>query len=211
MTRIFDYTRACYDGIYRRNDLDNHSLIFIHRIGPGIGVDAVEIARFFVKGEGRKYTGHNMPYHYVNTEDQVQQALPLDERGAHARRWGNTYGIGFAQLGDFNQHTPAAAQWSRAVDVCADLVHTLNTHSAKMLALLPKHLRTDIPIVGHGEVPAAYGAQSGKEHPHGDNACPGRYWNMDEFRRDVEIVMKQRAGEHLTRHGHRFSGHGGHG
>ncbi len=205
MTKIFDYTAECYDGKYSRIEFGELSLVWIHRIGPGIGSSAVEIARFFTKGEGRKYTGGNMAYSYVNTADQVQQALSLDERGAHARRWGNAHGIGFAQLGDFNKQAPTPEQWERAVDVCADLVPWLSTHSAKMWSLLPEHLRDELPVVGHGEVPAAYGVTSGKEQPHGSDACPGRYWDMDEFRYDVGAVVRERAAVNMLALGHRFT------
>ena len=149
-----------------------------------------------------------MAYALVNTFEQVQMALPLDELGAHARRFGNMYGIGFAQIGDFNKHPPPADQWERAVDVCVDIEPLLAKHTAAMWKRLPEHLRDELPIVGHGEVPGAYGVDSGKEQPHGKEACPGRYWNMDEFRYDVRAARRQRAGEGMAVDGYRFTGHG---
>lgn len=208
MTKVFDYTADCYDGKYQRIDDKGMSLIWIHRIGPGIGTNAVEIARFFIKGEGKSYTGGQMAYHYINTLDQIQQALPLDEKGAHARRWGNAFGLGFAQVGDFNKVEPRPEQWNRAVDMCADMVPGLSRHSAKTWSLLPRHLKSELPIVGHGEVPGSYGSTSGKEQPNGSDACPGRLWNMDEFREDVEAILQQRTGERLTELGHTFTAHG---
>lgn len=205
MTKVFDYTKECFDGDYGRFNISPPSMIWIHRIGPGIGSSAVDIARFFISGEGKSYTGGNMAYHYINTPEQVQQALPLDECGAHARRWGNAFGYGVAQLGNFNKHAPNVDQWNRAVDLCADLIPRLVIHSTRMWSLLPEHLRNEIPVVGHGEVPAAYGATSGKEQPHGTEACPGRLWNMDEFRYDVRTIMLERANNSLHEFGHSFT------
>jgi hypothetical protein len=180
-------------------------LIWIHRIGPGIGSNAVEIAKFFTTGGGKSYTGGDMAYALINTKEQIQQALPLDELSAHGRRFGNLYGIGFAQIGDFNRHEPPADQWDRAVDVCATLYPWLAKHSAQMWSRLPEHLRDELPIVGHGEIPGSYGATSKKEQPHGKEACPGKLWNMDEFRFDVRAVLRQRAGESMSADGWRFT------
>lgn len=204
LLKVFDYTLESDDGRHQRVDLDALSLIWIHRIGPGIGSSAYEISKFF-QGEGASYTGGNMAYTFVNTPEQVQQALPLDEKGAHARRFGNAYGIGFAQIGDFNKEPPDPGQWARAVDLCVELVPWLSEHSRRMLLKLPEHLRHELPIVGHGEVPVAYGAKSGKEQPNGTDACPGRHWNMDEFRQDVKDAMRQSAGMALTDLGVRFT------
>ena len=208
LTKVFDYTAEAADGNYERIDLGDLSLLWIHRIGPGIGASVVEIARAFRDrrpGKAGSYTGGNMPYTFVNTPDQLQQALPLDEKGAHARRWGNMHGIGFAQLGDFNKQPPDVEQWQRAVDLCAELVPWLSEHSQRMFDKLPTYLRHELPVVGHGEVPGAYGTNSGKEQPNGAAACPGKYWSMDEFRQDVAAVMKQRAGMRLTDLGVRFT------
>ncbi len=201
--KVFDYTIEADDGNFQKIDLDVLSLVWIHRIGPGIGRSVVEISKFF-QTEGASYTGGNMAYSFVNTPEQIQQGLPLEERGAHARRWGNMFGIGFAQLGDFNKQPPGPDQWNRAVDLCADLVPWLSGHNAKMLSVIPVHLRNDLPIVGHGEVPAAYSKKDGKEQPNGSDACPGRYWDMDEFRQDVRQVMKERHGYRLAENGVRF-------
>lgn len=205
--KVYDATAECFDGRYTRVDSNEQSIIWIHRIGPSVGTTAAQIARFFVSGKGVSYTGGNMPYTYVNTDERVEQALPLDERGAHARRWGNTHGVGFAQVGDFNKKAPHAAQWERAVDVCADLLPSLTMHSLKGEAFIPWHLRRTIPVFGHGEVPAAYGSASGKQQPNGPYACPGRYWSMDEFREDVKLELERRAAARLKALGHRFTGH----
>ncbi|MCG8433512.1 MAG: peptidoglycan recognition protein family protein [Gammaproteobacteria bacterium] len=205
MIRLIDRVDECADGDYDAVDLDKVSLIWIHRIGRSAGSSAAQIAEFFIHGEGAPYTGSNMAYTYVNGDEFVEQALPFNEAGAHARRWGNAYGVGFAQIGDFNTRPPESGQWRRAVEVCADLVPFLAPHTAKMMSLLPEHLRLEIPVVGHGEVPTAFGANSGKDQPHGKNACPGRLWDMDRFRDEVRQTLRGRATAELINRGHRFS------
>lgn len=178
------------------------SLIWVHRIGETAGRTVPEIARFFIDGEGARYTGATMAYHYVVTYSRVEQALPLDEQGAHARRWGNAHGIGIAVLGDFRYQAPTASQWLNAVSLCADLVPFLGRHSDAVLALLTPMLQNDLPIVGHGEVPGAYGAHSLKHHPDGVNACPGKHFSMGEFRADVERELVRRAAVRCHKLGH---------
>lgn len=204
--KIFDYTQEAKDGDYDPLDFEDVSLIWIHRIGPGVGSSAVEISKSFQDeraGKAGSYTGGNMPYTWVNTFDQIQQALPLDEKGAHGRRFGNTTGWGFAQLGDFNREPPSIDQWWRAVEFCAQLVPYLGDHSAKTLRILPDHLH-GVKIVGHGEVPAAFGKESGKDQPDGVHACPGKFWGMDDFRQEVKAIMRNRAGAALVDMGLRF-------
>lgn len=205
MGRIFDYTAEANDGDYDELPFDMVSLVWIHRIGPGIGLNVVEISKRF-QTDLAKYTGGNMPYTVVNTlEGQIQQGLAFDERGAHARRFGNMHGYGFAQIGDFNREPPKAIQWESAVDFCVELVPSLAEHRPDMFLRLPESLRRRIPIVGHGEVPAAIGKNSGKEQPNGSDACPGKHWNMDEFRQDVKRILRDRACERLSELGAAFT------
>ena len=112
--------------------------------------------------------------------------------------------VGFAQIGDFNREKPPADMWDRAVDTCATIVPWLAPHTPKMLELLPEHLRTEIPVVGHGEVPAAHGGKSGKEQPGGSDACPGKHWDMVAFRHDVLREVKDRQAEIMVDSGIRF-------
>lgn len=181
------------------------SLLWIHRIGNTIGTNVAEVSRFFVHGEGARYTGGTMAYHYLVSMDYVEQALPLDEQGAHARRWGNAHGIGIAVFGDFRFDRPTSGHWAQAVSLCADLVPILSRHSTRVLSLLPTNLRHSVPVIGHGEVRFAYASHSDKVQPHGKYACPGRYWDMGEFRSDVEREMARRAVLRCTKLGHRLS------
>ena len=206
--KVFDYVDAASDGKPQIQGFDQLSLIWIHRIGPGIGTNAVEISKAFqdtAEGQAGSYTGGNMPYHLIGARDNVQQALALAEKGAHARKFGNMWGIGFAQIGDFNRETPPLDMWQRAVDACAMIVPWLAPHTAEMIDCLPNYLCTGIPVVGHGEVPSAYGKTSGKRQPSGTEACPGRHWDMNEFRQDVTRVLRDQQAQRMVDAGIRFT------
>lgn len=177
------------------------SIIWIHRCGFEAGHDAAAVARFFRTGPGAPYTGGQMAYHYVNTLERVEQALPLMARGAHARRF-NVDGIGFAQLGDFNAAPPTAYQWERALQLCADLLPILLPQSRTLRGRLPAALRHELPVYGHGEVPAAFSEGSGKHHPNGPHDCPGRHWPMQRFRDDLRRELLRRAVIDLAHKGH---------
>ena len=205
--QVKDLTHCCETATPRKSRLQ--SLVWIHRIGTTCGRSVPQIARFFIEGEGARATGGNMAYHYVVLPDCVQQALPLDEQGAHARRWGNAHGIGVAILGDFNYDRPTQQQWTMAASLTADLVGLLRGHSYEVWDLLPSHLRRGIPVVGHGEVPGTFSPSAGKEQPGGRYACPGRHWDMRTFRADVERELLRRAVVRCDRLGHSLTREGG--
>jgi len=200
--QISDFTSCCVGARPRPSRLQ--SLVWIHRIGKDAGVNAKEIAHFFIHGEGSAVTGGNMAYHYIVTLERVEQALPLTQQGAHARRWGNAHGIGIAVSGDFRFRPATPKQWALTVSLCADLVPFMGRHSATMFAMLPSALRHGVPVVGHGEVPGAYGATSQREQPMGAYACPGRHWPMHSFRADVSRELARRAIDRCASLGHRF-------
>lgn len=204
MTSVVDLTQQCCTTAEPAL-LRDLAAIWIHRIGVSIGADAIAVARYFSSGRGARYTGGNVPYHYLGTYHQVEQLLPLDVRGAHARRWGNAWGIGFAQHGDFRAHPPSADQWRRAVDVCADLIPGLSPLPAELRDVLPQHLKWGVPVLGHGEVPATFGTNTGKDQPDGAYACPGRLWDMREFRSDVQAELRRRTAARLGELGHRLT------
>lgn len=202
---VVDMTAECRDGNHTPLSSRRCSTIWIHRCGPSIGQNAIEIARWF-RTEGRRWTGANMPYHVVVTQDEIQQALPFDEQGAHARRWGNAHGLAIAALGDFNKDEPTREQWYLAVHAAADLVPLLVPHKFAMAQYLGDAHVEHLPIFGHGEIPGAYGASSSKRQPDGEHACPGRHWPMHAFRADVGIELRTRAAIVAANKGYRISG-----
>lgn len=201
--KVRDLTYCASRATPRKSRLQ--SLIWVHRLGTTCGRSLPEIATFFIDGAGALATGGNIAYHYVVFPDYVAQALPLEEQGAHARRWGNAHGIGVAVLGDWNHDRPTATQWNFTVSLCADLVGLLQPHTHEVAQLLPAALRRRLPVVGHGEVPGTFHEASGKNQPHGRYACPGRYWRMPEFRDDVSREITRRAVIRCNRLGHRLT------
>ena len=204
-TRVADLTEQCADGKHKRVRPSDFAAIWIHRSGPSVGRSAPEVARFFIDGPGAKHTAGNVPYHYLGTAERIEQMLPLDERGAHAKAFGNAAGIGFAQVGDFRHRAPAPAQWRRAVMLCADLVPALVPLPLFMINMVPPWLRYGPPIYGHGEVSSAFARGSGKEQPNGPAACPGKHWSMSEFRADVQSELARRTAARLKKLGHRLA------
>lgn len=204
MITVVDLTDRCAGYLDEQATLHDRAVIWIHRLGPSVGADAIEMARFFQHGPGAQYTGGRIPYHYLNTEDQMQQALPLDQRGAHARSFGNAAGLGLANLGDFRRRPPHPRQWNRAVQLCCDLLPSLLPLPLRLVTTVPPHLRNSLPVWGHGEVPAAFARTSQKDQPDGRYACPGRHWPMREFRQDVQAEMTRRAVVALRQAGHRL-------
>lgn len=202
---VHDATEQCFDGRYTPMAMHEQATIWIHRIGLNLGTTAAELAAFFVDGPGSDYTGGHFPYHYVVTLERVEQALPLDERGAHARRFGNAHGIGIAVCGDFRAAPPTPQQLAWTVELCAELLPALTPMSSVTEAAIPWHLRRGVPVYGHGEVPQAAGADA-KTHPDGAYACPGRHLDMDGLRRDVLDARRGRAVAMLKDRGHRIAG-----
>jgi len=201
---VYDATADCFDGKYQRKQRDPSALI-IHRCGRTVGETAAEVARFFAR-EGREYTAGNMPYTYVVTHSLVEQGLPLDERGAHAQRWGNAFGIGIAIIGDWNRERPNSVQWSLAVRLCAELLPWLAPRAAEDDVLLPMRLRNVVPVYGHGELPHCIRGAGEKRQPDGAYACPGRQWDMDDFREEVAAEDRRLAAMELHARGHRLTG-----
>lgn len=202
---VVDLTERCADHERKEMRCGDIAAIWIHRCGISAGRSGQEVAAFFISGPGAAYTGSNVPYHYFNAAAKVEQLLPLDERGAHAKAFGNVAGIGFAQQGDFRYAAPSAAQWGRAVQVCADLMPGLSPLPLHMVNKVPPWLRYNLPIYGHGEVSSAFARGSGKEHPNGPAACPGKHWSMSEFRSDVQSELARRTAARLKKLGHRLA------
>jgi hypothetical protein len=97
----------------------------------------------------------------------------LQREGAHAGGKDKSYneqGIGICLIGDFEQTFPAPFQIKRAVALCACLIESLPALNSES-------------IIGHKHVP-------GKQ-----TKCPGRYFNIFEFRYLVEQELERRQRE----------------
>lgn len=189
---IIDRVRDARD---QRRQLESIEGIMIHRVGVDlkegllIGYEAVSICDAFT-GKDPKWkmmanaTGRQNPYTFYvggslgpdEYDGKIWQALRLDEVGHHALRFSKRY-IGVALIGDFRVRPPSERQWVSAIDLCSDLC----------LLFGFVHHR----IVGHGEMPGAYGDKN--KAPGKPNACPGAFLNMDNFRYSVRDEMGRKV------------------
>lgn len=155
----------------------------IHRIGSSVGRNGLEIARAFQdtsKYAAGSYTGGKCPYHFIIRDDEygtVDQLVAIYDVAPHSAYWNHSY-IGIACIGDFRAHPPNSAQWESCVNLCAYL-----------LLGLPD----GISIMGHTELP-----HSGKDP---DKECPGKFWEMEKFRKDTRRQLHLRKIEGLQDEG----------
>ena len=176
--QVIDRIREADDGRYKRLSLPEK--IVVHRIGPELDCRvndchycqteyadtnrshsfALHVCRWFQTHPRLGMTGGENPYHFIIDFDKTEQALCLDECGAHARRW-NSKSIAIAVRGDFNHKHPTAYQKSALYHLCC---------------ILSLHLQK-IDIWGHTELPSA------TKDPM--KRCPGVYLRMEQFRAAV--------------------------
>ncbi len=173
--QIIQRVAECDDQLHRMRR-ESPEGITLHMFGvPGVH-DMAGIARFY-RGHP-EWTGGQMPYTYgVLAGGFVEQGLPLNEVGPHAKRW-NSSTIGVVSLGDFNRHAPTSAQWHSCLDLCAELCVAFR---------LDPRSKTD--VAGH------------TERPHSTNTpgkvCPGRFWDMAKFRLELDRIVRNAAIQRL--------------
>lgn len=171
--------------------------IMIHRVGIDyetgvvLGYDARSICDAFLGrvprwAEVARATGGENAYTLLiggeagplKLDGKVWQALPLDEKGQHARRFSALY-LGVACIGDFRTsgaRPPSERQRSSLVSVVSDL--------CVALGLGPDN------VVGHGEI---RGSHDGSKAPGKPAACPGDLLDMRELRQDIATEMREAA------------------
>lgn len=111
-------------------------------------------------------TGQRVPYHLtITTGGQVEQLLPLNRRGAHARGV-NWCSWAVTAIGDTDQREMHGKQWE-------PLIETVR---------LMRDLCPNAEIVGHTDIPGASGDPNKR--------CPGRYLSMEAVRRAVGPVVE---------------------
>jgi len=144
---------AHWDALQNRHPVSDYDLV------------GTELARRF-RENAHLDTGKRVPYHLTITAGgQVEQLLPLNRRGAHARgvnwcSWAVTI------IGDTDQHEMHGEQW-------LPLIWTLR---------LLRDLRPQSEIVGHTDIPGASGDPNKR--------CPGRHLSLDAVRREVGPVVE---------------------
>jgi hypothetical protein len=182
------------DGDHERRAPANIEGIMIHRVGIDhqtgvvLGHDARSICDAFLGrvpqwAEVARATGGELAYTLLigggagpdEYDGKIWQALPLSEKGQHARRFSAPY-LGIGCIGDFRapyRCPPSTAQWASLVQVTADLCLSLGLESGQ--------------VVGHGEVRGAHG---GSKAPGRPAACPGDLLDMGGLRSVVHQEMR---------------------
>lgn len=154
-----------------------------HMVTP----DAKGCNKFYQSNdEARAATGGRFPYSIVLGQTQVWQTRRLTDATPHARAYSDGKGtdeaIGVACIGDFRFLPPPmepGQQWTLAVDLAAGIVRRWPW----------------IRPVGHDEVPGA--CAPGK-------SCPGKFWDMNLFRAEVQAVNDEQAARSLAAMGLEF-------
>ena len=186
-----------WDGKPWNRDFDVIDGFAVHRVGVNkrtgqvIGTGALEIGQAFIGKRAEWHevaaaTGHQVPYTFMiggdlgpaELDGRVWQCLPMDEIGAHARRWSSRH-IGVALIGDPREHPVSAPQMASLVDLLADLCAAYAKDPYQS-------------IKGHGEI------QGGSKAPGQRGECPGKLLNMNHLRDDVATMMRERPRRRLT-------------
>jgi hypothetical protein len=205
--RIIDVIAECDDGkkIERGTQPEG---ITIHRVGKdhqtgiSLGDYATEISAHFTGKtdaypEVSRATGGQNPYTFMvggewadsMYDGFVWQILNPMDVGHHARVWSrSTIGVGI--IGDFRTVGPTRKQYISAVRLVGEL--------CIMFWLDPKGRSQDgYVLAGHDE------RQGGSRTP--GKKCPGKLWDMDEFRHDVKDWIQGGASIRLATYGASWS------
>jgi hypothetical protein len=189
--KIIDISKQVDDGKKRIRDFSAVDTIAVHRVGwilkrdgslsSKIGDTAEEICEAFTSNpEVSKYTGGEIAYTLmVERDGTIKQCLPVDEIGAHARRW-NKQAIGVACIGDFRHEEMGPDQRSALEDLLTLLCLSFNLDPLRA-------------IRGHDELPG------GSANP--EKRCPGNRLIMGDLRRSVKALIQERGREELTEAG----------
>lgn len=142
-----------------KRHLENISCIVLHRID--VGETPEQIAQFFASNP--EYTGGGMPYAFViDRKGDVFQCVPVLRIAPGAKAL-NRPGIQVALIGDFRKEAPKKEQWEATLQLCA----AFHSH-AKI-------------VTGHTE------DKTLKVSVDNDKVCPGRYFDLDKFRQQLNI------------------------
>lgn len=114
-------------------------------------------------GLGWQKIGYHYGIELVNNQYEILVGRMEGTQGAHCKQENkNRESIGICCVGNFDEHVPDLAVWSKLLDLCANIC-----------------LRYKIPaenVKGHREY-APY------------KSCPGRAFNLDEFRQDLNDML----------------------
>lgn len=206
MIEIIDITERVFDGRAPEYDFELFEGIAVHRCGVDLqtgavlGYDAASVSDAFTGKnpewkEVARATGNQNAYSLLVGGDlgpeeyngKIWQLMPLDEVGAHARRFSKKF-IGVGVIADPRIQAPSLLQWNHLVDLLSEI--------CAAYAWDPR-----AKIWGHGEIK---GAHDGSKAPGKPAACPGDLLDMNSLRHDVAAVLMEKARRRLTDAGFSF-------
>lgn len=134
------------------------SYIIIHHslTKDGDTLDWQAIRRYHVEHNGWATVGYHYGIEVVNSEVEILVGRLMTRWGAHCLGY-NQRSLGICVVGNFDEAKPSAKIWETAIELTQSLMDCLR--------IPPDH------VLGHRE--AAKDSRS----------CPGKLWDMDEFRR----------------------------
>jgi len=165
IVQIVNRISECFDASHRSRKKQIEGEI-VHRFGLNLAHDAAGVARFARLDAN---VGSKMAYTFVVLEDgTIEQALPLDAIGWHARGWSETH-LGIAVLGDFRKHLPTVNQLQALIELLAEL----------------SAMRGSITFGAHDQFP------NSSNDP--NKQCPGEFLDCGALRDQVRQRLRDRA------------------
>lgn len=131
------------------------------------------IRRYHTETLGWSDIGYHRGVEIVGEYPVLMQGRKLFEAGAHVREGGfNRTSIGYCIVGNFDVMAPPPSVWARALNAVSTDCRRFGIPSGHVL--------------GHREAQAMAGVPEGER-----KSCPGRMFDMDKFRRDLDRLGRQ--------------------
>ena len=135
----------------------------------GQSVNWSAITKYHTETLGWRDNGYHFGVELIYKNYEVLVGRGMDQRGAHTKQAGmNGNGLGICIVGNFDHIGPPPEAWEAAVSLTRSLMNTF---------FIPKSR-----VIGHREA----GLMDGLDWENGSfKTCPGRLFNMDDFRQDL--------------------------
>jgi N-acetylmuramoyl-L-alanine amidase len=112
--------------------------------------------------------GYHFGIELIDDHYEILTGRPMTEPGAHCAMFDmNSTSLGICCVGNFDHASPPDAQWTAALELVLSLMDIFS---------IPADL-----VYGHGEIDAR-------------KTCPGRRFDMERFRRHLNIRRKELRG-----------------
>jgi hypothetical protein len=155
--------------INRREAEMKKSHIVIHHslTEDGKAYDWQAIRKYHIEVKAFDDIGYHWGLEMVNGVPQVMMGRYPDENGAHCPDWGmNRTGFGVCVVGNFDNAKPSPEVWGATLKFTKWIMREYGIRVQE--------------VVGHGEAQRF----AHNQHP---RSCPGRFWDMEQFRADLLV------------------------